>query len=76
MEILKKLRKQQGLNKTQMAKKLGIAKSYYTMLENGQREISKSLAIRIHDEFGIPLETLLLPNQVHRPETKEASANG
>ncbi len=75
MNILKQLRIEHGLNMTQMAKRLDIAKSYYSMLESGTRDISKSIAIKIHREFCVPLDMLLLPKSVHSSKTKEASAS-
>ncbi len=75
MNILKQLRTEHGLNMTQMAKRLDIAKSYYSMLESGTRDISKSIAIKIHREFRVPLDILLLSKPVHSCETKEASTN-
>lgn len=43
-----------------MARRLGISKSYYSMLERGIREPSKNVAVRIHREFHVPLEVILI----------------
>lgn len=68
MNILKFIRLQHGLNGSQMARRLGISKSYYSMLERGIREPSKNVAVRIHREFHVPLEVILIHH-------REVSAN-
>ncbi|MDI6872506.1 MAG: helix-turn-helix transcriptional regulator [Bacillota bacterium] len=60
MEVLRRIRELHGLNKTQMAHKLGITKSYYTMLEKGERPVSKRVALAAYEAFGVPLELLLV----------------
>lgn len=70
---LKLLRETNKLTKTQMAKKLRIAKSYYSMLEKGDRRISLLVGRRIHEEFGVPLEDIFFVQQVHANEIKRRS---
>lgn len=73
MDLLKTTRVKHGLNKVEMARKLGIAKSYYTMLEKGERCISKNIGIKLHEHFGIPLEDIFLQAQVHDEETNSSN---
>lgn len=76
MELLIKLREKHGLTKAQMAKRLQIAKSYYSMLENDERLISKNIAIRLHKEFGIPFEASFLGPEVHNKTTESIRLTG
>lgn len=69
MNILKKIMAKEGLNKTQMAERLEISKSYFSMIINGQHGISKNMAKKIHDTFGVPYE-VLLSSKVQENETK------
>ena len=56
-----------------MARKLGIAKSYYTMLENEDRAISKNVGIKLHEEFGLSLEEIFFSPEGPRSENRKAS---
>ena len=73
MNILHKVRTKYGLNKVEMARKLGIAKSYYTMLENEDRAISKNVGIKLHEEFGLSLEEIFFSPEGPRSENRKAS---
>ena len=75
MDLLEKIRKERGLRKTEMARQLGIGKSYYTMLTTGRCGISKNMALRIRDVFGVSLDEILPSEEVHGTSTREASAN-
>lgn len=68
MNILENTRIKNKLNKSEMAKRLRIGKSYYSMVTNGKREVSKNIALRLESEFGVPLDVSLRP-QVHDSET-------
>jgi transcriptional regulator with XRE-family HTH domain len=68
-ELLRQIEIDHGLSFQQMAEKLGISKSYYSMLKNGTRPISKNIALIINREFKVPLEELLLRPQVHISKT-------
>ena len=59
MHILEQIRKELQITKTKMAVRLGISKSNYSMIIHGQQGISKKLALKIYEEFGVPLEKLL-----------------
>ena len=58
MNILIKIEKETGLRPKDMANKLGITKSYYSMIKNNVRPISKEVAIVIHEVFKVHLEEI------------------
>ncbi|NPV92680.1 MAG: helix-turn-helix transcriptional regulator [Firmicutes bacterium] len=60
MNVIKRIREEHGYTKTQMARCLGICKSYYTMIENGDRPISKKVGLKIHSKFAVPLDDIFL----------------
>lgn len=72
LNILEQVRKNNKLNKVQMARRLGIGKSYYSMLLKGDRGISKNIALRLQKEFDVPLEVSLCPS-VHAEETEQCA---
>lgn len=55
---LKKLRKENKLTQTDLAKDLGISQHYYCNIENGKRQadLNLSLAFRLSDVLGISME--------------------
>lgn len=59
MNILKKIRLENELKAVDMAKELNISKSYYSMLESGERELSKNIAISLKKKFGVDLAVSL-----------------
>jgi plasmid maintenance system antidote protein VapI len=72
MHKLEQIRKELQINKTEMARRLGITKSNYSNIIHGQQGISKRVALRAYREFGIPLEELLCP-EVQPNETYNAN---
>lgn len=72
MHILEKIRKDKGLSKDEIMERLGLGDSYYSMLINGKRGISKSLAFKINKEFGLTLDEIFFAKQFHttRKRTK------
>lgn len=48
---LKSFREKKGLNQSEMAKKLGISKSYYVSIELGNSEPSFRVAYAIDENF-------------------------
>lgn len=48
---LKSFREKQGLNQLEMAKKLGISKSYYVAIELGNSEASFRVAEALYNNF-------------------------
>ena len=51
MEKLKKIRIKNELTCANMAKKLGISKPFYWQIENGKRNLSYKMAIKIAKVF-------------------------
>lgn len=68
--MLEELRKKLGLTKAEMIEALDITKSYYSMIIKGERPISKNLALKIHEKFDIPLETIFFEKTVHGTKTR------
>jgi plasmid maintenance system antidote protein VapI len=69
MHKLEQIRQQLQINKTEMADRLGISKSNYSMIIHGQHGVSKRVALKAHKEFGISIEELFY-SQVHADKTK------
>lgn len=63
--MLEKLRAKLGLSKPDMIRQLGITRNYYSMIVNGERPISKKLAIKIRTEFGISLDDIFFSDNVN-----------
>lgn len=57
---LKTIRWKNRLTSKEMAKRLGLTVSYYSMIENGHRqpEMASSLMDKIKEEFGISLDDI------------------
>lgn len=51
MEKLKKIRVKSGLTCGDMAKKLDISKPFYWQIENGKRNLSYKMAVKIASIF-------------------------
>lgn len=58
MKFLAKTRKKYNLNCTEMAKRLGISKTFYWQIEHGERRLYYEMAIRIADIFGMKPDDL------------------
>ena len=56
---LKTWRLSHQLTQRQAAKKLGISQAYLSLIETGMQFPRPTLAKKITDETGVPLETLL-----------------
>jgi len=72
---LRAKREELGLRQEDMAQKLGISKSYYCMLENGERRLSLELARKCARILGTTLDAVFLSPEVHETRTREASAS-
>jgi DNA-binding XRE family transcriptional regulator len=72
MHKLEQLRWKLQLSKTEMARRLGISKSNYSMIIHDQHGISKRVAFKAHEEFCVPIEDLLRP-EVQINATKAAN---
>lgn len=59
MHKLEQLRQKLQISKSEMARRLGVSKSNYSMIIHGQHGISKKVALKVHEEFGVPIEDLL-----------------
>lgn len=51
MEKLKKIRMKNGLTCCEVALKLGISKPFYWQIENGKRNLSYKMAVKIASIF-------------------------
>lgn len=67
-ELLKAIRKQQGISQEDLAQKAGFSRSYYTEIETGKRNISLLNLYRLSDALGIPLAELLATG-MNKPRT-------
>ena len=58
---LKMLRQGKGLTQLETAKKLNVSESYYSMLENGERQkdMNLSLAEKLAEVFGVSLSQIV-----------------
>jgi transcriptional regulator with XRE-family HTH domain len=68
VNILKIIREKNNLRPVEMAQKLDVSKSYYSMLESGQRPLSKNVAFKLKSKFGVKLDVSLCP-EVHGEST-------
>ncbi|TWH48502.1 helix-turn-helix transcriptional regulator [Sporomusa sp. KB1] len=71
MSILTNLEIKYNLKPIEMAKELGISKSYYSMLRSGDRPISKNIAIQLKNQFGVKFDDSLCP-AVHVGKTEKS----
>ena len=62
---IKKYRKKSGFTQYQMAEKLDIAISTYSMIENGQRNVSVYRAKSISEILNVSIDELFFKNNVH-----------
>lgn len=53
LDKLKELRIKASFSDANMAKMLGISKTFYWQIENGKRKLKYPMAIRIADIFGL-----------------------
>lgn len=58
-QALKLLRRYQGINQANLAKKLGVSRSYISELESGNRTPSIDLLRRYADVFNVPVSSLV-----------------
>jgi transcriptional regulator with XRE-family HTH domain len=57
-KTIKKLRLTRGISQAEMAQKMGIARTSYIAVEQGNRELTLAEAAKIGDVFGLSLEEL------------------
>lgn len=60
-EYLKNFRKKIGASQMDIAEKLKISESYYSLIENGnrQRKLSLEMTQKISELFDVPIETII-----------------
>lgn len=60
-KYLKELRLESNLTQNDIAKKLGISESYYSLIENGHRknDLSISMVTRLSSIFNVPIDSIL-----------------
>lgn len=72
---LKKERQKLGLTQSEVAKKIGIARTTYTNIENGTKDPSFRLALKIKEFFNIKGDKIFLKDNVpNRNYTKQLRA--
>ena len=76
-QTLKKLRKEKKITQSELAKECGLAKSYISMIENGQNIPSIPVLEKMCNYLNIPLPlfTLLAYEDADIPEEKREFLN-
>ncbi len=69
MNVLEKVRAEKGLTNGEMIERLGITKSYYSMIRRGLRPVSKDMAAKLNRVFGVPYEVSFC-TEVHTADTE------
>lgn len=72
-EWLKNKRSEADLTQEEAAKKAGIARTTYAMIEQGERDPSVSVAAKIAGALNFKW-TIFFENKVHETRTKKRSA--
>lgn len=62
---LEQLRKSMGLTQAEVAARVGISRSAYTMIESGARNPRMSLQKRLADLFGVTVDELFFGSEGH-----------
>ncbi len=68
-ERIKKLRTQLHLSQDYVAKFLGLSRSTYTQMENGNRKILADDVAKLSNLFGVTADSLLNENEMSQPAT-------
>ncbi len=76
VNVLIKIEKETGLMSKEVANKLDITASYYSMMRNNVRPISKEVAFKIHKIFAIPLEDIFFTRGVNDGLTNTTQPTG
>lgn len=73
LDNLKELRMKVGFSDSDMAKMLGISKTFYWQIENGKRGLKYFMAIRIAEIFGLKPDDLFYKdlNKLMKKEKKQ-----
>ncbi len=59
--ILESKRANLGLSQEQVALALGISRPFYTQIENGTRDPSVKVALKIANYYGLSMDEIFLP---------------
>ena len=54
---------QTGETHQSLADRLGVTAAYVSMMRAGKRQPSLGLALKLHEETGVPMEALLKPEE-------------
>ena len=67
-EYLRRMRKEHSLTQKDVSHYVGIAESYYSLIENGSRmkKMNIQMAKRLAEIFGVPIEKIL-EEECHKP---------
>lgn len=68
-ERIKELRTQLHLSQDYVAKFLGISRSTYTQMENGNRKVLADEVARLSNLFGVSADSLLNNAEISQPAT-------
>lgn len=64
LKLVKRLRKSHGFTSRQMSELLGISKSMYSYIENGQKRLTYDIAVKICGIFDTTPDELIYPEYV------------
>jgi len=64
MKRLRELRRKRDLTQDDIARVVGISRSFYTQIENGTRTPSLKVAMRLAHLFDVSVEAIFLPSDV------------
>lgn len=59
------LRSKLGLTQSEIAKRIGVSRSFYTQIEQGTRAPSTQVLFRLAQEINEPVETFFCPKLMH-----------
>ena len=68
LEKLKEIREQNEMTMERVAEKVGITKSYYSMIESGKRGLSYPMAVRIALVFSKQPDEIFLESELTNSE--------
>lgn len=68
-KTLKEIRLENGLGQKFMSEQLGVSKPHYCNLENGNRRLSYSMAVKISAILNVPLQDIFFEKQVAKTKT-------
>ena len=54
-KYIKMARERKGISQTEVAKELEVTQSYYSLIENGKRDVDLAFAFKICDVIGVDI---------------------